>query len=66
MQESIRKAMRLVASSKHGVISPLDMEPIDCFVLFYPSCWNVPRSDAERLARYFRILNFEAVYSNMP
>lgn len=41
----------LVSSSRGGVISPRNIEPLQCMVFFYASCWNIPRADTRKLKK---------------
>eukprot|EP00026_Physarum_polycephalum_P000524 Phypoly_transcript_00525.p1 GENE.Phypoly_transcript_00525~~Phypoly_transcript_00525.p1 ORF type:complete len:758 (+),score=90.30 Phypoly_transcript_00525:142-2415(+) len=48
-----RAKMQLISSSRHGIVSPAELEPFQCFVLFYTSSWVVPQTKNRRLTRVF-------------
>jgi len=45
--------MQLISSSRHGIVSPAELEPFQCFVLFYTSSWVVPQTKNRRLTKIF-------------
>lgn len=41
-----------VASSRHGLLSPRELEPFQCCILFYSSCWSIPHKEARQVKKY--------------
>lgn len=45
-------------------MSPKQIEPLQCLIFFYTSCWSIPHSDAKKLEKYVDIsffLNFTLI-----